>query len=145
MKLVMISLITFLSASAFACTDFSGTFKDKDDSIITISQIACVSVVITQEQSSYKLYADGYLRLLQIQDIKNGDDVVGKNRLFGSATFKNENLKVNYKVFTTNIDNSTEQHDMDLDFSIDDRNNLIIVLDKHEGGLDSDYFTRQVK
>ena len=145
MKLLLISFITILSTSvsALACTDFSGTYKDKNNSIVTITQVECVCVEITQDESSSKLNTDGYLRLLQTQDAKNGDAVVGKNRIFGTAKFNNERMDVNYKIFTTYLDNSTEEHSLNLYFNLDNRNNLIIVMDKLEGDLDSAYFTRQ--
>ena len=132
-------------AEVTGCIDFSGTYKDKNDSIITITQVGCVSVVITQGQFSNSLYADGFLRLLQTQDVKNGNVVIGKNRIFGTAKINKERMDVNYEIFTTYLDNSTEEHKMNLYFSLDGRKNLIIVKDNFEGAFESAYFTRQVK
>lgn len=49
MKLIITLFVLLATSSVFACTDFTGTFRNSDGSIFSLAQSACSSVMLTQD------------------------------------------------------------------------------------------------
>ena len=94
MKFLIIALATIFSASALACTDFSGTFRNDDGSISTITQNACESLTITQDQISYTLINDGKSHLSLEHDLVIDGRVVGHFQMYSSMSFVDSTIVV---------------------------------------------------
>nr|BDT26810.1 hypothetical protein BHI3_02760 [Bacteriovorax sp. HI3] len=92
MKVVLalcLSLFTFFSSAAFACTDFTGRYKNEQNEIYTVSQSACASVTVTGSDGSDTIITDGQFRLSE-----ENEDV----RVFTAAAFIGVNLTLNHRI-----------------------------------------------
>ena len=94
MKLLIIALATLLSTSAFACTDFSGTFKDETGSVATFTQNGCDTLTVSQEQVSYTFINDGKSHLTLEQAVVVNGQTVGNDKMYSTMSFVDGTLVV---------------------------------------------------
>ena len=107
MKLLIVLVSTIFTTSIFACTDFTGNFKDNDGSITNLVQDACKSIKMTnlQDSTSITVYNDGQTHLSLQQDIVVEGKVVGKITMFTKMAFQGASLIID---MTANVDTNEQ-------------------------------------
>ena len=138
MKSLILIAVALISSSIFACTDFSGNYKDKEGNITRITQVGCESLqFIAQEDTlKYNMIADGQDRLLF--KIEIGSSSLTLN---ARASFENSILKIN----TTGIsesDGKTETSFAELIISLDANGDLVNSQTNDDGTNDKTVLNR---
>ncbi len=124
----MKSFITFVlclfSLQLLACPNLTGTYKDEDDNLISITQINCEQTVWSDADSSKTLLADNIERVIQEE---------GKMKAFGKASFTTTDFVLDIRVdYGTPVPSNIPTHFL-TSYHIDKFNNMIERAESSQG------------
>ena len=132
MKSLILISVALISSSVFACTDFSGSYKDQEGNVSTITQVGCESIKFLSggDTSSYDMLVDGKEHLL----LKL---VIGSSTLTvnAKANFENSILKIN-TIGISETDGNTDTSYAELITSLDDNGDLVNSQTNDDGTTD---------
>ena len=93
MKTLIILVTALLSSSVFACTNFSGNYRNDDGTTFSITQDQCNSVTLTQADTGpFTAYNDGQTHLSLKQDIIIQGQNVGTMSMYTKLAFVDTTL-----------------------------------------------------
>ena len=138
MKSLILIAVTLISSSVFACTDFSGNYKDQDGNITKITQIGCESIQFSSQgdSPSYVMITDGKMRQLLKFEIGSSSLIVN-----AKAAFENSILKITTSG-TNESDGNTETSFAELIISLDTNGDLVNSQTSDDGTTDISVLNR---
>jgi hypothetical protein len=124
MKTIIAITLTLLSLQVLACPDLTGTFKDEDDNLLTISQAKCEQTVWSDSEESTTLIADNVERVVE----KEGDNVA-----YGKARFTNTDFVLELRVvYSGSVPDDFPTHFL-TSYRIDKFNNMVEKVESTQG------------
>jgi len=63
MKVLLVLTLSLVTSLAMACTDFTGTYRDQEDKVYSVSQSGCNSLVLNNDAGTFSAQADGKYRI----------------------------------------------------------------------------------
>lgn len=63
MKIMLTIALSLFTSLAFACTDFTGTYRDQEYKVYSVNQAGCSSIVLNNDEGTFSAKADGQFRV----------------------------------------------------------------------------------
>jgi hypothetical protein len=124
MKKIMLFFLALFSLQAIACPDLTGTYKDEDDNIISITQTNCEKTIWSDSESSTTLIADNIERVVQQE---------GGNIAYGKARFTDVDFILELRaVYSGNVPTDFPTHFI-TSYRIDKSRNMVEKVESTQG------------
>jgi len=137
MKFLIAASLFFLSSTVFACTDFSGEYQTAVQTYYSISQNGCESMDVTDESGTNTLVFDGVERLIYDYDIEVEGQVIAHISIFLSSKMVGEKWVYNERDVYTYNDGKTEVENKWAEVSFNDETDLLTVLHREDGSIET--------
>ena len=133
MKILIAVLVFLLSATSYACTDFSGEYQTAVQTYYSISQNGCESMDVIDETGNNTMVFDGVERLMYDYDIVVDDQVIAHIYVYLSSKMVGEKWVYNEKDVYVYASGDTEVENKWAEVSFNEDTDLLTVLHNADG------------
>lgn len=99
MKRILLFLALLTTSSAFACTDFTGTFSSKSwGGFLAFTQKGCESITFDNSGTPLPAIADGEFHESFRGDIKIGNEVIAQMVIYSRLSFVEDKMILDLKL-----------------------------------------------
>lgn len=137
MKALIILLMIAIPSFSFACTNFSGSFITSQGAQYSLMQSTCESMDMLDGQTLTTIHFNEKEQLIYNFDLQDGDEIVGRQKVFITSKLAEEKWVYKEKVVKTYINGKTIVENSWSEVFLNENSDLKTIVHRQDGTIEA--------